>query len=120
MIDGKIIKAGYGDIAVGNFGWHIQFTPFKPPLEVGTTVRDLFGNGDIVPTGDTITITLNSDSDFAELKAKLEGVRPKKASKIFEFKGYTFDFSNYNEKSVEVFERVRCVAHIYYLQVAAC
>lgn len=120
MIDGKVIKAGYGDIAVGNFGWHIQFTPFKPPLEVGTTCSDLFDSGDIVPTGKTITITLNSDSDFAELKAKLTGVRPKNAPKIFEFKGYTFDFSNYNEKSVDVFEKARRAAHVYYLQVAAC
>ena len=47
MIDGKILKFGYGDIAVNAAGFAMTFTPFKPPVEIGTNTRPLFANGDI-------------------------------------------------------------------------
>lgn len=120
MIDGKILKFGYGDIAVGNKFTNMQLIPFKPPVEIGTDCNDLFANGDITPIGEVVMIKFNSLEDFAELKDKLEGVRPATASKVFEFKGYTFDFSNYNVKSVEVVDSVRYAIYMNYLRYAAC
>ena len=119
MIDGKILKFGYGDIAVGCINANMTFTPFKPPVEVGTHCYDLFINGDITPIGEKVAIRFDSFNDFAELKDKLEGVRTA-TQKVFEFKGYTFDFSNYNVKSVEVVDDARYHAYMAYLRCAAC
>lgn len=120
MIKGKVIKLGYGDVAVGNIGFYMKLTPFKPPVEVGTKCNELFANGDIKPIGESIMIRFDSFADFTELKDKLESVRPENASKVFEFKGYTFDFSNYNVKSVEIVDRARRAVYMNYLQLAAC
>ena len=120
MINGKILKFGHGDIAIEQSCASIKFTPFKPPVEIGTCCRELFHNGDIEPIGETITVKFDNFSDFAELKDKLEGVRPVNASKVFEFKGYTFDFSNYNVKSVEVFDSIRYAVYMEYLKLSAC
>ena len=118
MIDGKILKFGYGDIAVGNVGFYMQLTPFKPPVEVGTSCKDLFSNGDIIPIGEVVKIKFETFNDFTELKCKLEDVC-NTIQKSFEFKGYTFDFSNYNKVSIEVVEQIRYAIYINYLQCAA-
>ena len=120
MIDGKILKFGYGDIAISARGLCMEFLPFKPPVKIGTCCRELFYNKSIKPIGKTIYIKFDNFEDLAELKNKLEGIRPKNAPKVFEFKGYTFDFSNYNAKSVEVFEMVRYHIHMTFLGCAAC
>ena len=120
MIDGKILKFGYGDIAVGHKFTNMQLIPFKPPVEIGSDCNDLFANGDITPIGEVVMIRFNSFQDFAEFKDKLEGVRSATVSKVFEFKGYIFDFSNYNVKSVEVVDSIRYAIYMKYLQCAAC
>lgn len=120
MIDGKILKFGYGDIAVGNIGFYMQLTPFKPPVEVGISCNDLFANGEITPTGKTVMIKFETLNDFTELGNKLEAVRKAGVPKVFEFKGYTFDFSYYNEKSLKVVNQVRGAIYLAYLQCAAC
>lgn len=120
MIDGKILKFGYGDIAVNNGVALMKFIPFKPPLKIGTCCRELFANGDIERIGEPIIIKFDNFGDFAELKDKLESVRHTNATKVFEFKGYTFDFSHYDEESVDVVENVRYAVYMGYLQLAAC
>lgn len=117
MIDGKILKFGYGDIAVANKVFAMALTPFKPPVEVGTDCYDLFSLGVIEPIGETIYIQFETFFDFHDLKDKLDNLH---THKVFVFKGYTFDFTNYNAKSVEVVENVRKAILRAYLQCAAC
>ena len=122
MIDGKIFKFGYGDIAIGATpgGHYLTFTPFKPPQKLGTCCNALFANGEIEQTGEPIYIRFDSFRDFEVLKVMLESVRIRKEDRIFDFKGYIFDFSNYNEISVDVFEMQRSVLLQEYCRCAAC
>jgi hypothetical protein len=119
MIEGKILKFGYGDIAVQNKFTNMRLVPFKPPVEIGTSCHDLFDNGDIVQVGEAVVIKFDTLNDFTELKEKLRSVR-NTTIKVFEFKGYIFDFSNYNEKSVEVVDSVLHGIYMDYLRCAAC
>ena len=43
MIEGKIIKFGYGDVAVGGFRFSQQlcFQQFKPPAKIGETLYNI-------------------------------------------------------------------------------
>lgn len=117
MIDGKILKFGYGDIGVSNVWRNMRFIPFKPPVEIGTDTRPLFADGSIEAVGEPIMITFETFQDFNELQDKLKNVY---TQRVFEFKGYTFDFSNYNEKSVEVCNDALRRAYMNFLQCAAC
>ena len=118
MIDGNTLKFGYGDLCIGSLsGLMLQIIPFKPPLEIGTACNEAFENGDIETTGDPIYIKFTKLQDFKELRQKLKDVC---TNKIFEFKGYTFDFSNYNEKSVDVVKRKLKDVYETYLRLAAC
>jgi hypothetical protein len=89
-------------------------------VEVGTRCNELFHNGDIKPIGEVILIKVANFKDLQELRNKLKNAYIGNDSRIFEFKGYTFDFSNYNEKSVEVCETVLNYIHATFLLNAAC
>lgn len=117
MIEGNTLKFGYGDIAVSTKGLKLYFTPFKPPVEVGTPCDDLFKNGDIEAIGEPISIGFSDLKDFTELLKKLKDVDE---NKVFEFKGYIFDFTNYNKISVEVLERGRKIIYLRYISLSAC
>lgn len=99
MIDNNILKFGYGDIAVGSSPAQlIRFQQFKPPEECGNYVSN---NVEFI--GKEIIISLTYE-DYRNLKDKLKEVKSRNIS-LFEFKGYIFNFTNYNEKSVEVCEK---------------
>ena len=102
MIDGNVLKFGYGDIAVSSNIWthEMKFQEIEPPLECGDRVPDDWGE-----IGRNVTITLNFD-DYVNLSKLISKVKNKELS-IFEFKGYVFDFSKYDEKSIAVVEK-RC------------
>ena len=95
MIDGNVLKFGYGDIAVGSNIWthEMTFQEIKPPLECGDRVPDDWGK-----IGRNVTITLNFD-DYVNLSKLISKVKNKELS--------IFDFSKYDEKSITVVEK-RC------------
>lgn len=117
MIEGNTLKFGYGDIAVNTKGLKLRFIPFKPPVEVGTHCADLFKNGDIEAIGEPISIKFSDLKDFTELLKKLKDVDE---NKVFEFKGYVFDFTNYNKTSVEILECGRKIIYSRYIELSAC
>ena len=117
MIEGNTLKFGYGDIAVSTKGFNLIFTPFKPPVEVGTNCFSLFKSGEIEAIGEAIYIKFTDLKDFKELQEKLENVYE---NKVFEFKEYTFDFTNYNEISVGILEKGRKIIYTRYLELSAC
>ena len=120
MIDGKVLKFGYGDISVRACGFAMTFTPFNPPVDVGTNARGPFASKAVQPIGETISIKFKDFKDFAELTQNLRMACFDEAFRVFKFKGYTFDFSNYNEKSVGVVDSVLCCVYQTFMSCAAC
>lgn len=117
MIKDNILYFGYGDICVHTSPWlynEIQFQEFKPPQEIGTKV-----DVDKVEwIGERIKLELNVDECvwwFNELQKVLD-----RQINAFEFKGYVFDFSNYNEDSVRVAVKHINRVHTYLITIIAC
>ncbi len=95
MIIGNKIKFGHGDVAVmgDSLLERITFASMKPPLECGSRITsdmDVEFNEKIIINGD----------GTLDLYNLIKTVN--KNNTIVEYKGYVLDFSNYNEKSVEI------------------
>lgn len=95
----KTIKFGYGDILVGvnRYIPRMSFTSIKPPVEVGTTVS--YNDEDIEICG-RVEILEYHIHDLYNLFCTVN-----EDNKIVKYKDWTFDFTNYNEKSVEVVKK---------------
>lgn len=115
MIVGNILKFGYGDISVGSDGFFqiISFQQFKPPVECGSKVC----NKDVEFIGDKIVLDISYE-DYCELKKRLSLMS--KEVNAFDFKGYIFDFSNYNAASVNVVTRHLEKCMQFYFLCLAC
>ena len=116
MINGNQIKFGYGDIAVCAYEMiqEIGFQQFEPQQECGSSVN----TNAVRFIGETIYIKLcyNSYQEFMKLLAAVES----KEITSFEFEGYVFDFTNYNEKSIEVCKRNARLAISLNILALAC
>lgn len=102
MIDGNILRFGFGDIAVGSSALNniITFQQFKPVGKCGDKIPE-----DVGYIGEEIAIKV-SYSDHWEFINRLNRVSNNEISE-FEFKGYIFDFTNRNIDSV-----IACKEHI--------
>lgn len=99
-INNKIFYFGFGDILVNSCEMpFIRFTGIVPPLEIGTVV-DQDTLADLDSATETIEIKFDSLKEAYNFKHMLERVSIFNSS--FEYGGYTFDFSNYNELSIQV------------------
>ena len=106
MIDteNKILKFGYGDIAVGSSNICISFRGIRPPVEVGTKLTDEFMfQNKIEVTTNWINFYFKSVEELFQFEHLINNVC--KESPTFIFKDYVFDFSNYN------YESAMCVIH---------
>jgi len=93
----KTLYFGYGDIAVGNTTIALRFRQFEPSMEVGADIID----GEMNFTSNGINIYLCS---YAEVEC-LERLLDKMTGRdffYFIFKEWTFNFANWNPKSIEV------------------
>ena len=116
MIEGKVLKFGYGDICVGvnQPRFQISFQQFKPPAKCGETLE----NKNIEFIGEKIIITLSFEdsNSFCKLLKEVEN----KNITEFEFKEYTFDFSNYNSESIKVCRtKARQAIYLHMMCIAA-
>ena len=98
MIKGNRIIAGYGTLAVGGYSNTNMLTirHIQPPKEIGSDILDEF------ETLGVVSVPIDCKSYF-ELKRALEEVSAEQP--IFNFGDWIFDFSQFNEKSVEVFRK---------------
>lgn len=115
MIDGNILKFGYGDIEVGSNALiqAIIFQQFQPQGECG---KEPPKNVEYI--GSEIRIE-NSYDDYIEFHELLLDVQSRKISK-FIFKGYEFNFENYNAESVNVcLRQLHSSMYCYFLCMAA-
>ena len=97
MIIGNTIKFGYGDVVVRSCDIRgiIVFTNVKPPQSIGEKLSDKYLKS--IEVGLEVTLTEDRPHELYEL---IRGVS--KESSIVEYKGWTFDFTNYNEESVKI------------------
>lgn len=116
MIIGNILKFGYGDISVSSTGIEqvIRFREFKPPGKCGECLL----SKDIEYTSDEIALEISYD-EYCEMRQKIKYVLDKETF-VFEFKGYIFDFSNYNVESIKVVSRNLENAMSGYFRLLAC
>lgn len=115
MIEGNVLKFGYGDISVSSDGLTqiINFQQFKPPGKCGDDVSN-----DVEYIGDKITLKI-SYKEYCEFYNNLQRILSKEISS-FNFKEYVFNFTNFNEKSVEACQRnLNNAMYIYLLCAAA-
>lgn len=96
MIKGNIIEFGYGDVAVGSSRLmkFVDFTNIKPPLECGERITTEMEKD--LEFGESIRIYEDGIWDIYSLMKTIS-----ENNRIVKYKEYTFDFSNYNEKSVK-------------------
>ena len=115
MINGNILKFGYGDICVRSDGLtqRISFQQFKPPAECGGNVPE-----DVEYIGEEVVLQISYE-EYCEFNKQLKSVLSNSIS-TFSFKGYIFDFTNYNEESVKVCKkRSESAMYSYFLCMAA-
>jgi hypothetical protein len=95
----KVIKFGYGDVLVhsNEFLKVLTLTYIEPPKEVGEIIK----NDNDYNILDRIQFQF--DNDMIILYEDLKHMNPKNT--IVKFRDYTFDFTNFNEKSLEVVVR---------------
>ena len=105
MINGNRLKFGYGDIAVSSDG-------LTQRGKGGDQVLD-----DIEYIGDEIILKFSYE-DYCEFSKKLEQVYNKETAE-FIFKGYVFDFTNFNEESIKVCKKHLNGAMQYYFMCMA-
>ena len=114
MIEGRVLKFGYGDIAVGYnaISQKITFQQFKPPTECGENVSP-----EVEFISDKIFIKISYD-EYKQLSYLLSKVKNKEISKFY-FKEYEFNFHNYNEKSIEVcLKNLNFAMQLYFMALA--
>lgn len=116
MIVDKVLKFGYGDIAVGsvNILQYITFIGFKPSKNCGERL-----NGDVEFTSPEIKIKISSFKKYEELCNLLDEVENHNISE-FEFEGYVFNFDKFNIESIRVIRNHACRAMNTYIQLLAC
>ena len=115
MIDGNVLKFGYGDIAVGSYNAIMTFQQFKPHGQCGDCLK--YGEN-IEFIGEKIEIKLSYE-EFLVLSLHFESVY-KGNIKVIPFKDYVFDFTNYNQKSVQVCKEHLNNAMRLYTMCMAC
>ena len=109
MIKGNKIKFGYGTILVSHnrFDNSITFQGAKPRSKSALICGQIANSYEAEPVGKKIVITLDAHiyKQFNELLRLAEW---RKECRVFEFCDYVFDFSKFNQKSVDV-----CRSHAY-------
>lgn len=98
MIEGNVLKFGYGDIAVNSddLTQSMTFRQFNSTAQCGEHVYDNFDNIEYV--SDKIVLKF-SCKEYCEFYNNLQHILSKEIS-TFNFKGYVFDFTNLHEQSV--------------------
>lgn len=98
-IEHKILKFGYGDIEIGSYSVGLKFRGIKPPVEVGSVLSDKFiSEHNIEPMTTWMYLRFKSLQELLNFEQLLNQVDVKFTS--FTYAGITFDFTNYNKKSI--------------------
>ena len=109
------IKFGYGTVAVSANYIALTFQNIRPPQEVGTHLIDV---KDFVEFYGQIYQIMLKFEDCSLLREKLNEIE-QNGGGSFDFKGWTFDFTNYNKNSITVITNaIRTIEHNYLISIA--
>jgi len=114
MIKGNTVYLGYGDVAVNaTITDKIEFINIKPPYTIGESLIGVEG----IEYLESIEEKL-SYNDCREILEQLKEITEE--NNIIKIKEITVNFSNFNQKSVDVV--IRAVKHIMrnYIKLMAC
>jgi hypothetical protein len=94
---------GYGGIQVSTMMQMIVFKGIKPPMGAGTRILDKEGNkiGDWEYTGSTLTVLFDTMTEIKTVCDLLSEIE-KNQGGSFTFKGITFDFTRYEQASMNI------------------
>ncbi|MGN5650850.1 hypothetical protein [Bacillus sp. Brlt_9] len=98
MIENKVLKFGYGTMSIGadSFTRTLKIFHIQPPGTVGEPI-----NKKDVQIIDSIHFRYDGLSgDMKIFLQELQNATPE--NPFVQFRGYTFDFTNFNLKSIEV------------------
>lgn len=94
---------GYGAIRVKPILQYVEFYGIKPPMGAGTHILDENGNkiGDWEYTGSKLSILFNTMAEVREIRSLLSKIEDNQGGS-FTFKGITFDFTAYEQASMNI------------------
>ncbi|WP_088363163.1 hypothetical protein [Bacillus cereus] len=98
MIENTVLKFGYGTMSIGadSFTSTLQIFHIQPPGTIGEYIN----NKDVQIID---SIFFRYDSSSGDMKAFIQELQNTTPEKPFvQFRGYTFDFTNFNPRSIEV------------------
>ena len=102
-INTKTLHFGNGDIMLGSYGNIMYFQGLKFSIEVGTCINNkIIEESNIERITDKFYIDFRDMQEILTLERLLKLVIDNNGENFvqFKFKDFTFDFSNYNEKSI--------------------
>lgn len=96
MIEGNVIKFGYGDVVVAHVFTSLKLTCINKTYPLGHTISGDDTSYDIITQ---INIDFHTFISINEFISKLKDVLLDEV-RIFKYGNYIFDFTNYNETSL--------------------
>lgn len=110
MIKDNVIYFGYGDIAVYTCGDYLTLQWFKPPLEIGSSLK----GKEVTWLSEQIKlwVTRKNLNDLDKIDGKV--------NKQLIMGDYILDFSNYNKTSIEMVRKYMKIAVNNAMFILAC
>lgn len=112
---------GYGGIRVKPLLQYVEFYGIKPPVGAGTYILDENRNkiGDWEYTGSKLSILFNTMEEVREIRSLLSKIEDNQGGS-FVFKGITFDFTAYEQASMNIMKSA--LEHVTFamLRLIAC
>ena len=112
---------GYGGIQVKTFLQMICFEGIKPPMGAGTRILDEEGNkiGNWEYTDSELTVLFNTMTEIKTVCDLLSEIE-KNQGGSFTFKGITFDFTRYEQASMNIVKAAMENVKLNMLRLMAC
>ena len=119
--ENKICIFGYGAIDIGVSSTFIIFHEIKPPQGAGTRIWNKDGTkvGNWEHTGKKITLHIESLSEVTMLVNLITAIEESRGNS-FTFKGVTFDFTKYEQASINVVKTAINDLRLNMLMLIAC
>jgi hypothetical protein len=114
MILDKTIKFGYGSILVGCENGYVVIRHIEPPKEIGDSIK----KEEVSELTILHTKRFSPDMDMIGFLKNLDKVSKEYPTTVY--RGYTFDFSNFNPKSIDSVRPAFKVALSSYMSTLAC
>lgn len=104
MIEGNIVKFGYGDILVDFTYKGLRFREIDKAQTVGDSAKEDLESGKVKITGAALSINIKNTEDLHNFVKCLEAVKAGKTHIVWST--IILDFSNSNANSIDVIEQV--------------